>query len=70
MNNGSYYEGLFEKNNMQEHTILSRTMRSGESYKRLKQMIQINIDAFSKFKKDISVFKLMEVDTHEIKNLL
>ena len=53
MNNGKYYEGLFEKNDMYQHTILSRTMKSGDSYKRLKQMIQINIDAFSKFSKDI-----------------
>ena len=53
---------------MYQHTILSRTMKSGDSYKKLKQMIQINIDAFSKFSKDISVFKLMEVDTYEIEN--
>ena len=53
--NKNYYEGLFEKNDMYQHTILSRSMRKGQSYKTLKKVIQINIDNFTKFKKAISV---------------
>ena len=59
--NNKYYDGLFQKNDMYQHTILSRSMKSGDSYKKIKNMIQINIDNFSKFKKEISVFKLMEI---------
>ena len=66
--NNKYYDGLFQKNDMYQHTILSRSMKSGDSYKKIKNMIQINIDNFSKFKKEISVFKLMEIDTGEIEN--
>ena len=66
--NNEYYNGLFQKNDMYQHTILSRTMQKGQSYKKLKKVIQINIDNFNKFKKEISLFKLMEVETHEIEN--
>ena len=66
--NNEYYKGLFEKNDMYQHTILSRTMKREDSYLNLKKVIQINIDNFSKFKKAISIFKLMEIDTHEIEN--
>ena len=48
--NNKYYDGLFQKNDMYQHTILSRSMKSGDSYKKIKNMIQINIDNFSKFK--------------------
>lgn len=61
--NNNYYEGLFQKNDMYQHTILSRSMKKGQSYKNLKKVIQINIDNFNCFQKVISVFKLMEIDT-------
>ena len=66
--NKNYYPGLFEKNDVYQHSLISSSIRSGESYQNLKKVIQINIDNFSKFKKAISVFKLMEMNTHEIEN--
>lgn len=66
--NKDYYEGLFEKNDVYQHALISRILKRGESYLNLKKVIQINIDNFSKFKKEISVFKLLEIDTHEIEN--
>lgn len=66
--NKDYYEGVFKKNDIYQHTLISRTVKSGEIYLELKQIIQINIDDFSKFKKPISKFVLMEEETGEIEN--
>ena len=66
--NSIYYDGLFEKNDLYQHGLLASVTRIGEKYTDIKTVIQINIDNFSKFKKAISVFKVMEIDTKEIEN--
>ena len=66
--NSIYYDGLFEKNDLYQHGLLASATRIGEKYTDIKTVIQINIDNFSKFKKAISVFKVMEIDTKEIEN--
>lgn len=66
--NNRYYFGLFERNNSYAHKVLGLTMQRGSSYKDYRFLIQINIDNFIHFKKPISVFKMMEVDTHEVEN--
>jgi len=66
--NSIYYDGLFEKNDLYQHGLLTSATRIGEKYTDIKTVIQINIDNFSKFKKAISVFKVMEIDTKEIEN--
>ena len=66
--NNLYYDGLFEKNDIYQHSIINQTAKVGDSYTSIKRVIQINIDNFSKFEKEISVFKLMEIDTKEIEN--
>lgn len=66
--NNRYYSGLFERNNSYAHKVLGLTMQRGSSYKDYRFLIQINIDNFIQFKKPISVFKMMEIDTHEVEN--
>jgi len=60
-----YYDGLFQKNDIYQHTIASRVLEKGDDYLELEQIIQINIDDFSKFKKTVSKFILMEEETKE-----
>ncbi len=66
--NKDYYEGLFIKNDLYQHKVISRVLKKGDTYIELKRVIQINIDNFSRFQKEISEFKLMEVETGEIEN--
>ena len=49
--NNLYYDGLFEKNDIYQHSIINQTAKVGDSYTSIKRVIQINIDNFSKFKK-------------------
>lgn len=66
--NKDYYKGLFEKNDLYAHKILSRAVTKGDIYKEYRSLIQININNFDKFKKAISVFKMIEEETHEIES--
>lgn len=66
--NGSYYKGLFEKNDIYHHTIISRVAKKSEKYSDYKRVIQISFDNFNHFKKTVSKFAIMELDTYEIEN--
>ena len=66
--NNRYYEGLYERNDKYGHKVLSRLTNKGEKYSDYNKLIQINFNSFNKFKKEISVFKMMEVDTHELES--
>ena len=66
--NNEYYDGVYEKNDLYGHKIISRTMDRGEEYKDYKTLIQINIDNFDKFKKIISEFRMMEIETGELES--
>ena len=66
--NNEYYPGLLERNDLYAYRVMSRNVQRGDSYADYKTLIQINLDNFNCFKKEISVFKMMEVDTHEIES--
>jgi len=63
--NKDYYDGLFQKNDVYQHTIISRILEKGDDYLDLNKVIQINFDDFIKYEKTISKFVLMEEETKE-----
>jgi predicted transposase/invertase (TIGR01784 family) len=67
--NNKYYDGIYERNDLYQHTVMSRVTTRGDKYPDFKRVIQINIDNFDKFIKEISTFRVMEVDTHELENI-
>ena len=66
--NNKHYEGLYERNDLYQHTVMSRVVNKGDKYPEYKKVIQINIDNFDNFIKEISTFRVMEIDTHELEN--
>ncbi len=53
--NREYYDGLFEKNHIYSATLLSPILLSGQSYRDLKSVIQINFNNFQKFGEEVMV---------------
>ena len=66
--NGSYYSGLFEKNNTYMNKIRSDSFERGDDYLEVQKVIQINIDNFSHYKgnKIIYKFEMREESTGEL----
>lgn len=65
--NKEYYDGLFLKNSEYALKVGSEQFDRGDNYLVYKQVIQISIDDFKKFKKDKLVYKfeMMDEDTLE-----
>lgn len=66
--NREYYEGIFVKNSMYMSKIRSEELDRGEEYTELKDVIQINIDSFGKFKdkKLVYEFGMREKESGEL----
>ena len=57
--NKEYYDGLFNKNHMYSSRILSTELEKGEDYIDLKEIIEININAFETMDHDRLINKLV-----------
>lgn len=66
--NESYYNGILEKNDLYHHGLMVNSVKRGENYLRTKKVIQINIDNYSLYRKEISKFMIIEETTGEIEN--
>ena len=66
--NRCYKKGLFKRNDIFGHTLISKSVKMGDSYEEFPNVYQINFDMFDRFEKPISEFKMMEVDTNEVEN--
>ena len=65
--NKDYYETQIKKNSDYRAKVIAESLKSGESYKTQKQVIQINFDNYHKYKgkKLIYEFKMLEINTLE-----
>ena len=65
--NKDYYETILKKNSNYISKVKAESLKSGESYKEQKQIIQINFDNYHIYKgeKIIYEFKMLEIDTLE-----
>ena len=65
--NKDYYKAILIKNSDYRSKLISESLKSGESYKSQKQVIQINFDNYSRYRgnKIIYEFKMLDKDTQE-----